>query len=438
MGATRPRASSLLDALPGPLRPGLTVADRLQRAGWETYLVGGVVRDLLLGRTPADLDIATAAPPGTVRALFAHTVPVGAEFGVTAVIADGRPYQVATFRREGPYLDGRRPSFVERGDLATDAARRDFTINALYLDPRTGTVRDLVGGQADLAARVVRAVGDPAERFREDRLRMLRAVRLATELGFTLDAGTRGAIEAAAPLVASVSAERVRDELLRLLAAPQRAAGARLLAETGLLGVVLPELAEPGAGDRLAVTLACLEALRRPEATLALAAMLHTLDFARVEAVCRRLRVPSAQRRAVVALIAGLPAVPVLSRKRPSEVRALLRHAGAAALLELSRAAAVARGEGTRAARRAAVVVASVPANGLAALLSGRDLRALGLAPGPQYRAILDAVGQARARGEIASPAEARAWVRARLRAGGHAVTVERSRRSARSGGPGG
>ena len=414
------------------------MVDRLQRAGWETYLVGGVVRDLMLGRPPADLDIVTAAPPEAVRALFAHTVAVGAEFGVVAVVVDGRPYQVATFRREGPYLDGRRPSFVVPGDLASDTARRDFTINALYLDPRTGTVGDLVGGRADLAARLVRAVGDPAERFHEDRLRMLRAVRLATELDFALEAGTRAAIQAAAPLVASVAAERVRDELLRLLAAPGRAAGVRLLAETGLLAAILPDLAEPAAEDRLAATLACLDALHRPDPTLALAATLHALGPTRAEAVCRRLRLPGAQRRAVVALIAGLPAVFALSRKRTSRARAVLRRAGAAALLELARAAAAARGEGTGAARAAAVVVASLPPDGLAPLLSGRDLRALGLAPGPQYQAILDAVDEARARGEIASPGDARAWVRARLAAGGVGAIVERRRWPAKSGGSGG
>jgi poly(A) polymerase len=415
----------------------LAVVDRLQRAGWETYLVGGVVRDLMLGRPPADLDIVTAAPPEAVRALFGHTVAVGAEFGVVAVVLDGRPYQVATFRREGPYLDGRRPSFVEPGDLASDAARRDFTINALYFDPRTGTVHDLVGGRADLAARLVRAVGDPAERFREDRLRMLRAVRLATELEFALEARTRAAIQASAPLVASVAAERVRDELLRLLAAPARVAGMRLLAETGLLAAILPELAEPAAGDRLATTLACLEALRRPDPTLALAASVHTLEPARVEAVARRLRLPAAQRRAVVALVGGLAAIPALARARTSRARAILRRAGAAALLELARAAAAARGGGTGAARAAAVVVASWPPDGLAPLLSGRDLRALGLAPGPQYQAILDAVDEARARGEIASPGDARAWVRARFGAGSVGAIVEPNRRPA-AGGSGG
>jgi tRNA nucleotidyltransferase/poly(A) polymerase len=388
-----------------------------------------VVRDLLLGRPPADLDIVTAAPLEAVVALFARTVSVGAEFGVVAVVLDGRLYQVARFRREGPYLDGRRPSFVAPADPASDARRRDFTVNALYVDPATGRVLDFVGGRADLEERVVRAVGDAAERFGEDRLRMLRAVRLAAELGFALEAVTRAAIVASAPLVTSVSAERIRDEVLRLLAVPRRGEGVRLLAATGLLAAILPELSDAGVGGRaFDATVVALETLHRPTPALAVAALLHSLGAAsRVEAVCRRLRLPAADRRVIVALVSALPTVPQFPRLRAGEVRAILRRAGAAEVLELARVVTAARGVSAAPVRRAAAFVASLPPEGLAPLLSGRDLRSLGLTPGPQFAQMLEAVEEARARGEIASAAEAQAWVRARLGAGPGGATVERS-----------
>src|SRR5207244_1385552 len=162
---------------------------RLRAAGHEAYLAGGCVRDRLLGREPLDYDIATSAPPETVQALFPRTVPVGAQFGVVLVIADGMPVEVATFRSDAAYVDGRRPSAVHFGSAREDARRRDFTINALFLDPLTGEVVDFVGGQADLRAGIIRAIGDPRARIAEDRLRMLRAVRLAAGVSETLALG---------------------------------------------------------------------------------------------------------------------------------------------------------------------------------------------------------------------------------------------------------
>src|SRR5437016_3049935 len=190
---------------------------RLRAAGHEAYLAGGCVRDRLLGREPLDYDIATSAPPETVQALFPRTVPVGAQFGVVLVVADGMPVEVATFRSDAAYVDGRRPSAVHFGSAREDALRRDFTVNALFLDPLTGEVVDFVAGQTDLRAGIIRAIGDAGARIAEDRLRMLRAVRLAARLSFTIEVATLDAIRAAASTVTDMAAERIGDEVVKIL-----------------------------------------------------------------------------------------------------------------------------------------------------------------------------------------------------------------------------
>src|SRR6185503_19720684 len=175
-------------------RVATDVVRRLRAAGFETYLAGGCVRDRLLGREPGDYDVATAAPPDTVRTLFRRTIPVGARFGVILVLEHGAPFEVATFRSDDAYVDGRRPSGVRPATAAEDAQRRDFTINALFQDPITGEVIDFVGGKTDLGAGVIRAIGDADARIKEDRLRMLRAVRFAARFGFTIEPTTLDAI----------------------------------------------------------------------------------------------------------------------------------------------------------------------------------------------------------------------------------------------------
>lgn len=220
------------------------IAGRLREAGHSAVFAGGCVRDLLLGRTPSDIDIATSARPDDVIALFPRTVPVGAQFGVILVIESGIEFEVATFRADGGYSDGRRPDRVEFADAEADARRRDFTINGLFIDPVTDKVLDFVGGRADLERRLVRAIGDPMARFGEDKLRLLRAVRFAATLGFELEAETWGAVQALAGEIHVVSAERVRDELVKTFCGPGRVRGLDLLNESGLLAEVLPEVAE--------------------------------------------------------------------------------------------------------------------------------------------------------------------------------------------------
>jgi hypothetical protein len=399
-----------------------------------------VVRDLLLGRVPADLDIVTAAPLEVVAGLFARTVPVGAEFGVTAVVIGGRSYEVAQFRSEGPYRDGRRPSYVGPAGLEDDIRRRDFTINALVYDPLTDTVIDHVGGQADLAARVIRTVGDAAARFAEDHLRMLRAVRLTAELRFTLDAAAEDAMRTLAPRIRAVSAERVHEELVRLLVAPGRDDAVRLLARTGLLAVLLPEVAALSgrdvavAGgrvtDALTLTIQALGRLRRPSAVVAIATALLLIDTPGVpEAICRRLRFSAAERRAIVALVRDHHRVPDLPLLRTGALRGLFGRMAPADLLEVYRVRAEVEGRSRDPYIRAAEVVAAhAGGRGIPGpLLTGDDLVKLGFEPGPGFAQVLDAVDAARARGEIATPAEAAAWVRARFAAGASVRVAEAS-----------
>ncbi len=239
---------------------------RLQAAGFAAFWVGGCVRDVLLGRDPGDYDIATNARPEDIEKLFRRTIAVGRKFGVMVVVEAKQQFQVATFRAEADYRDGRRPETVSFGDAPADAQRRDFTINGLFFDPIAGKSHDWVGGEADLRAGIVRTIGDPAERFAEDHLRMLRAVRFAARLGFEIEPRTFVAVKTHAAKIKLISAERIRDELIKLFAPPTErsaalragalvnlkragsetgapARGLELLHTSGLLEHVLPELA---------------------------------------------------------------------------------------------------------------------------------------------------------------------------------------------------
>jgi poly(A) polymerase len=192
----------------------------LQHAGFAAFWVGGCVRDFLLGREPQDFDIATDAKPEQVEKLFSKTIPVGRKFGVVIVVEGGQQFQVATFRAEADYQDGRRPEKVVFANAEADASRRDFTVNGLFYDPLTQKIHDWVGGEKDLRAKIIRTIGAPAERFGEDHLRLLRAVRFAARLGFEIEPKTFAAIQALAPKIKIISAERVREELIKLFAPP--------------------------------------------------------------------------------------------------------------------------------------------------------------------------------------------------------------------------
>ena len=218
------------------------IVARLRKAGFAAFWVGGCVRDYLLGREPWDIDIATDARPEQIEALFKRTIAVGKKFGVIIVVENEHDFQVATFRSDEGYHDGRRPEKVVFGDARADAVRRDFTVNALFYDPISKTTYDWVGGQDDLLAKIIRTIGRPEERFGEDHLRLLRAVRFAAQLNFEIEAETFAAVKRFAPKIKLISSERIRDELLKLFRPPYAARGLDLLRDSGLMEHVLPEL----------------------------------------------------------------------------------------------------------------------------------------------------------------------------------------------------
>ena len=208
------------------MNPALEIVRRLQSAGFAAFWVGGCVRDFLLGREPQDFDIATDARPEQVEKLFRKTIPVGKKFGVVIVVESGHQFQVATFRAEADYQDGRRPEKIIFANAEADALRRDFTVNGLFYDPLTQKIHDWVGGEKDLRAKIIRTIGSPEERFGEDHLRLLRAVRFAAQLNFAIEAKTFAAIQKLAPKIKVISAERVRDELIKLFSPPLSATSA--------------------------------------------------------------------------------------------------------------------------------------------------------------------------------------------------------------------
>lgn len=263
----------------------LRIAERLHKAGFTAYLAGGCVRDAVMGKEAQDYDIATSAKPEEVESLFSKTVPVGKQFGVILVIEEGKEFEVATFRKEGGYKDGRHPTEVKFTAPGEDAQRRDFTINGLFYDPAAGKVLDYVGGQADIPKKVIRAIGKAEERFDEDKLRLLRAIRFASSLGFEIEDATWQAIKKKAPLINQVSPERIRDEIVKMLTRPGASRGLELLSSSGLGKEILPEIeAMKGVeqqpdyhpeGDVFIHTRLLLEKLNNPTPTLALGALFH-------------------------------------------------------------------------------------------------------------------------------------------------------------------
>jgi len=266
-------------------------ASVFRSAGFQCHLVGGAVRDILMGRTHSDYDIATDAPPARVSTLFRRVIPTGVKHGTVTVLFKGTTFEVTTFRTETGYSDGRRPDSIQFApSIFDDLARRDFTINALAYDLLSDRMNDPHGGRKDLADRVIRAIGDPSERFREDGLRPLRACRFAAQLSFTVEERTRTAIPGALDVLAKVSAERVRDEILKTLEAPLPSTGLAMMRETGVLGVVLPELLE-GVGvaqgslhcyDVFTHSVYSCDAAPHSSIELRLAALLHDVGKPRV------------------------------------------------------------------------------------------------------------------------------------------------------------
>ncbi len=379
------------------------VVAKLRAAGHETYWAGGCVRDELLGRNPADYDVATAAPPDAVRDVFGRrrTLAIGAAFGVITVLGPkgSGQVEVATFRADAEYTDGRHPAGVTFCSAREDAKRRDFTINGLFLDPLTGEVHDFVGGRADLAAGVVRAIGVPAQRFGEDHLRMLRAIRFTAFFDFVLDGETRAAIERMAHLVVTVSPERIAAELRAMVERTGRERALLLLAETGLAGEVLPELAPARGpvGEGWRSKAAVVGALDEPVLPLALAVLASDLDAATAARIAGRLRLSNHDSRAIAWLHAATSEIGQandLHRRPWSVIQPWVADPRAPLLADLLRArAAYGLGDAAAAAWFTAQLARPRAEIDPLPLLTGADLLAAGV---PAGRSIGEALAKAR------------------------------------------
>ena len=369
---------------------------RLRSAGHEALLAGGCVRDMLLGRRPADYDVATSATPRQVKRLFPHVLMVGAKFGVAMVIENRRRLEITTFRCDVSYSDGRRPDAVRFVSAREDAQRRDFTINGMFYDPRKRRVVDYVGGRQDLQRRVIRAIGEPARRFAEDYLRMLRAVRFARRFDFEVDPATAEAIRRHAGRIVQISGERVLDELGKMLAQPSATRAVEQLHELGLLQPILPELF--GDSDLLPRALRRLNQVGdRGDMLLSLAALLAGLDAHPLRARARRWGASNEVRDGLVWIAAHLDDWQKLQQASLAELKRLLAHPQFERLATLWRAEeiiATGKDTGCRGIRRRLSQIAPARVSP-EPLVTGSDLKKLGLSEGPLLGSVLHALHEA-------------------------------------------
>lgn len=411
-------------APPATLRDGADqVAAVLREAGFQAYFAGGCVRDGLLGVEPKDFDITTDATPEQVAKLFRRTLMVGAAFGVVKVVlGKARDYEVATFRADGDYSDGRRPDEVSYSKTAKeDVERRDFTVNALLMDPATDEIVDFVGGRADLEAQVIRAVGDPAVRFAEDRLRMLRAVRFAARFGFAIEPDTFSAMQANAEHLAAVSVERISAELEGIFKSARPGHGFDLLEQSGLRPRALPH----ARGDDPAKVARMQAAFDRlPEATAGLdvadrvivgwALTLEGSTSKAADASLRAMKLSKEQMRGVKGLLDAQAVLTSMQDPASADVMRLIASPEAPRLLAFAHAllGAEAPEVGRLEQAREALAQAPLPAR---PVITGADLTKLGLRPGRHFKALLDAVDVEVLERRVTTKQEAIRFVQARL-----------------------
>ena len=423
------------------------MVDRLRAAGHVAYFAGGCVRDLLLAKRPQDFDIATAARPEEVQKIFPRTYAVGAHFGVIVVLENSFQVEVATFRSDGAYLDGRRPAEVHFSSPEEDARRRDFTINGMFYDPPTEQVIDFVDGRADLEAGIVRAIGDPGQRFAEDRLRLLRAVRFATVLEFEIEPATWVAMSEAAATIGEISAERIREELVRIFLSPQRSRGWDLLDRSGLMEQILPEIAamkgcaQPPQfhpeGDVFEHTRLMLGLLPNDVSLpLVFSVLFHDIGKPRTatvdetgrirfnghdkigaemtEALMQRLRFSRAEIDATVEAVAQHMVFKDVPNMRVAKLKRFMARPNFADELELHRVDCVSSHgmlDNYEFLQRKEEEFANEPIIP-PPLVRGDDLIALGLKPGPRFGEILEAVETRQLEGTLRDRDEALAWVK--------------------------
>src|SRR5947209_451253 len=423
------------------------IAARVRENGHLAYFAGGCVRDIVRGETPKDFDIATDAKPEVVQKLFSRTYAVGAHFGVILVVENGFQFEVATFRSDDAYIDGRHPSAVRFSSPEEDAKRRDFTINGMFYDPVAEEVIDFVGGRSDVAAKLVRAIGDPAQRFAEDRLRMLRAVRFATALDYKIDSQTWDALLASAPSINQISAERIRDELVRIFISPNRVRGWDLLDSSGLMRAILPELeAMKGVlqpeqfhpeGDVFQHTRLMLQFLQETVSVpLVFAVLLHdvakpvtaTVDKTgrirfnehdrigaeMTDAIMRRLRFSGAEIEATVEMVRQHMVFKDTPKMRVAKLKRFMARPTFDEELELHRVDCESSHrmlDNYECLLRKREEFANEPIIPLP-LVRGDDLMALGLKPGPKFGEILEAVETRQLEGALRTKEEALEWVK--------------------------
>ncbi|PYJ09392.1 MAG: phosphohydrolase [Verrucomicrobia bacterium] len=423
------------------------VVRRLRAAGHVAYYAGGSVRDLLRGQVPKDIDVATNARPEDVQKIFARTYAVGAHFGVIVVLENEFQFEVATFRSDGAYLDGRRPVEVHFASAEEDAARRDFTINGMFFDPEAGEVIDFVNGRTDLEARLIRAIGDPVQRFTEDRLRILRAIRFATVLDFEIDPSTWDAVVAQASSIKEISAERIREELIRIFMSPARVRGWDLLDASGLMGAILPELEEMKGceqppqfhpeGDVFKHTRIMLQLLpKEVSLPLVLSVLFHDIgkpptssvdENGRIrfnghdrvgaemtEAIMQRLRFSRAEIDATVEAVRQHMVFKDVPNMRVAKLKRFMARPTFVDELELHRvdcASSHGMMDNYAFLRQKQEEFANEPIIP-PPLVRGDDLIALGLRPGPRFGEILEAVETRQLEGALTSREEALEWVK--------------------------
>jgi len=421
----------------------LRIVERLRQQGFRALLAGGCVRDRLMGRQPKDWDVVTDADPRAVMRLFERTIPVGVKFGIVIVVLEEGQYEVARFRRDGLYLDGRHPEEVEFSGPEADARRRDFTINGMFSDPVSGELIDYVGGREDIERGLIRAIGDPDQRFAEDYLRMLRAVRFAARFAFEIETETFAAIRARAGKIGEISVERVRNELTWILTEGQATRGMQLLLEAGLLKELLPEVAamegvaQPEQfhpeGDVWTHVKLALEKLEDPEPTLAWGTLLldigkpptyeerdrirfngHDAVGAKMaRAICGRLRMSNDDTERICQLIAHHMRFRHVGEMRTGKLKRFLREEYFPELMELHRVDCLASHAQLDLYDFCRERLAEAGEEELRPqrLLTGRDLIEMGFPPGRLFREILDALEEEQLEGRVVDREQAERFV---------------------------
>ncbi len=388
----------------------LFVLRRLREEGYDAYFAGGCVRDRLLGTVPKDHDVATSATPEQVNAIFSRSRKIGAKFGVILVRKWGFDIEVATFRTEGTYSDGRRPDNVAFANAEEDAQRRDFTINGLFFDPLENRIIDFVGGQSDLQQGVLRTIGDPFERFAEDHLRMLRAVRFAARLEFEIHADTFNAIRKLATRLEEISPERIWMELQQILTAPCRKRGWQLMIDTGLHHHLAPHWPCEDTTDLVLSRLECSGTDRIDEA-LALSLLLCDTDSEIIEKLAEDLRLSNKLWNDTKYLLVSLITVRKNEDMELADLKDIMAHEQWKNLLELLRIDEQARTGTNAASIRIASWAAKIHPSAIKPppLLTGHDLLDMGVKPDRRFGEIMQQVYRAQLNEEIVSHEQARA-----------------------------